>query len=53
MTLSSSLSWSAIAVHRSLSIDVGKSCLILRYVESVFKDNHEPTMGVEFASKII
>ncbi len=33
--------------------DVGKSCFLSRYVEGVFKDDHEPTLGVEFASKII
>ena len=33
--------------------DVGKSCLILRYTQSLFKGDHEPTLGVEFASKIV
>lgn len=33
--------------------DVGKSCFLSRYVEGIFKDDHEPTLGVEFASKII
>jgi GTPase SAR1 family protein len=33
--------------------DVGKSCFLSRYVEGIFKDDHEPTLGVEFASKVI
>ena len=31
--------------------DVGKSCLLARYVEGCFKGDHEPTLGVEFSSK--
>lgn len=32
---------------------VGKSCVLLRYTESHFKTEHEPTLGVEFASKMV
>jgi GTPase SAR1 family protein len=32
---------------------VGKSCLLGRYVEGSFKSEHEPTLGVEFASKVV
>lgn len=33
--------------------DVGKSCIILRYTQELFKNDHEPTLGVEFASKTV
>ncbi len=33
--------------------DVGKSCLLSRFIDGRFKDDLEPTLGVEFASKII
>lgn len=32
--------------------DVGKSCLLLRLMEGRFKNQHEPTLGVEFGSKV-
>jgi Ras-related protein Rab-2A len=32
--------------------DVGKSCLLLRLIEGRFKNQHEPTLGVEFGSKM-
>jgi len=32
--------------------DVGKSCLLLRFLENRFKNQHEPTLGVEFGAKI-
>ncbi len=32
---------------------VGKSCLVLRYTEEKCRLNHEVTIGVEFASKMI
>ncbi len=32
---------------------VGKSCLLLQFTKSDFKQNHEVTVGVEFGSKII
>lgn len=38
---------------RSLKIGVGKSCLLLRFLESRFKNEHEPTLGVEFGAKMI
>ena len=34
-------------------LGVGKSCIILRYTQELFKNDHEPTLGVEFASKIV
>lgn len=46
-------SWWAIRVIALCDSDVGKSCLLSRYVDSHFKEDHEPTLGVEFASKII
>jgi small GTP-binding protein len=33
--------------------DVGKSCLLLRFIEGRFKNQHEPTLGVEFGSKVV
>jgi hypothetical protein len=33
--------------------DVGKSCFLSRYVEGTFKNDHEPTLGVEFASRTL
>lgn len=32
---------------------VGKSSLLLRFVENVWEDNFVPTIGVDFVSKII
>ena len=32
---------------------VGKSCLLLQFLEGSFKANHEATIGVEFGTKII
>ena len=32
---------------------VGKSSLLGRYVKGVFHDNYQPTVGVEFASKVV
>ena len=32
---------------------VGKSCILVRLLKDQFKDNHEVTLGVEFASKVI
>jgi len=32
--------------NSALSIDVGKSCLLLRFSEHTFKKDHEPTLGV-------
>ncbi|CAD8076788.1 unnamed protein product [Paramecium sonneborni] len=30
---------------------VGKSCLLLQYVDKKFRNQHEPTIGVEFGAK--
>lgn len=30
--------------------NVGKSCLLLRYTEKQFRDEHDTTIGVEFGS---
>jgi len=30
---------------------VGKSCLLLQYIDSRFKEAHELTIGVDFGSK--
>lgn len=32
---------------------VGKSCLLLRFTEDKFNDQHNVTIGVEFGSKVI
>ena len=32
---------------------VGKSCLLLQFLENSFKPNHEATIGVEFGTKVI
>ena len=32
---------------------VGKTCLLIKYVRDSFEENHTPTLGVEFLSKII
>ena len=32
---------------------VGKSCLLLHFLENTFKSNHEATIGVEFGTKVI
>lgn len=34
-------------------IAVGKSCLVSRYAEGRYREVYEPTIGVEFASKIL
>ena len=34
-----------------LLLDVGKSCLLNRYVEGKFRFEHDPTLGVEFGCK--
>lgn len=36
-----------------LQLDVGKSCLSLRFTEDRYNVQHEATLGVEFASKNI
>lgn len=32
---------------------VGKSCILLQFLEGTFKQNHEATIGVEFGTKVI
>lgn len=32
---------------------VGKSCLLLKFIDGTFRQKHEITIGVEFGSKII
>jgi Ras-related protein Rab-2A len=32
---------------------VGKSCLLLRFVDKRFRDNHELTIGVEFGCRVV
>ena len=32
---------------------VGKSCVLLQFLENAFKANHEATIGVEFGTKVI
>ncbi len=34
-------------------IGVGKSCLLLQFVDRKFKQDHDPTIGVEFGSRNI
>lgn len=34
-------------------IGVGKSCILLQFLEKKFKFDHDTTIGVEFGSKII
>ena len=33
--------------------DVGKSCIMLQFTDSKFKHENDPTIGVEFGSKMI
>lgn len=33
--------------------NVGKSCLLLRFIDNKYRDNHDITIGVEFGMKII
>jgi Ras-related protein Rab-2A len=40
---------STVCVHSG----VGKSCLLLRFLEGRFKNEHEPTLGVEFGARLI
>lgn len=36
-----------------IKLDVGKSCLMLRFTDDKFKQENDPTIGVEFGSKTI
>ena len=33
--------------------NVGKSCILLKFIDAKFRDNHEFTIGVEFGTKLI
>ena len=35
------------------NMSVGKSCLLMRFADDQFKENHEATIGVDFGSQII
>ena len=35
----------------SIYLGVGKSCLLLQYVDKRFRESHEATIGVEFGAK--
>jgi small GTP-binding protein len=35
------------------NMSVGKSCLLMRFADNQFKENHEATIGVDFGSQII
>ena len=37
----------------SVELGVGKSCMLLQFLEKKFKFDHDTTIGVEFGSKII
>jgi len=32
---------------------VGKSCLVLQFIDNRVRDNHDITIGVEFGAKIV
>lgn len=49
----SSSSSSAILVATGLSLGVGKSCLLLQFIDRRFRQKHEVTIGVEFGAKMI
>ncbi len=34
-------------------LGVGKSCVVLQFIEQKMNDNHEVTLGVEFASRTV
>jgi len=36
-----------------ISLGVGKSCLLMQFLNFKFKSDHETTIGVEFGSKIM
>ena len=41
------------STHSSLPVGVGKSCILLQFLEKKFKFDHDTTIGVEFGSKLI
>ena len=40
-------------VHSQSYVGVGKSCILLQFLEKKFKFDHDTTIGVEFGSKVI
>lgn len=38
---------------RALTSGVGKSCILMQFIDREFKVDSDPTIGVEFASKTI
>jgi len=34
-----------------IKLDVGKSCLLLQFTDSRFRNEHDATIGVEFGSR--
>ena len=36
-----------------LILGVGKSCLLLQFIDKRFRQKHEVTIGVEFGAKLI
>lgn len=41
------------STHSRLALGVGKSCILMQFLENKFKIDSETTVGVEFGSKII
>jgi len=39
--------------HISHLIAVGKSCLLLNFLDKTFKEEHMVTVGVDFGSKVV
>ena len=37
----------------SIELGVGKTSILRRYIENEFSSEHQPTIGVEFGSKLI
>lgn len=38
-------------ILNSIFLGVGKSCLMMRFIEGKFRENHDITIGVEFGTK--
>lgn len=53
MLIYSSSSLSVTQVSLSTNLGVGKSCLLLQFIDNRFRQNHEITIGVEFGAKQI
>lgn len=39
--------------NKQINLGVGKSCILLQFLEKKFKFDHDTTIGVEFGSKVI